>query len=190
MSRYLLIFSCLLVLVTHVHAKELQSNTATAESTSMEEIISPVQSLELALRNIQIKIDEKELKKITFRSRDIAITSNETLQQIAEVLKNHPDVLVEIRGHTDSMGKYATNMRLSQIRAQAVKDYLIENHHIPAEQLKPFGYGGAKPVADNRRSEGRRQNRRIEFSVIYTKMAAPEPSAEGENTERNEKDVK
>jgi outer membrane protein OmpA-like peptidoglycan-associated protein len=85
------------------------------------------------------------------------------LNQVAEVLKGHPDLpVLEVQGHTDSTGKPANNLRLSQRRADAVRAYLIKRG-IPAERLSAKGYGPDRPVESNETPEGREANRRVEF---------------------------
>lgn len=72
---------------------------------------------------------------------------------------------VKIIGHTDSQGNPEKNMKLSQERAEAVKQYLIAKG-IVATRLSTAGMGASKPVADNATEEGRKKNRRIEFEVL------------------------
>ena len=74
------------------------------------------------------------------------------------------DVEVTVEGHTDSTGSAALNERLSLARAQAVRDALVIRG-VAADLLDAEGYGAAWPVASNETSEGREQNRRIEFNV-------------------------
>ena len=88
----------------------------------------------------------------------------EDLDAIVELLAQCEGVPVEVAGHTDSTGDADFNLGLSNRRAQAVVDYLIEQG-IPAERLEAVGYGESKPVADNDTAEGRALNRRIEFVV-------------------------
>ncbi len=87
------------------------------------------------------------------------------LDRVAEVLKENPNVKVEIQGHTDSVGPEDYNLRLSQARAEAVRQYLISKGISP-DRLIAKGYGEMMPIADNRTREGRAKNRRIEFVVI------------------------
>lgn len=89
--------------------------------------------------------------------------SRQFLDRIAELLAQHPDVPVAIEGHTDNDGSTESNLRLSQLRANAVRDHLVERN-IPYGQLKSYGYGEGVPIADNRTRAGRAANRRIEFT--------------------------
>lgn len=85
-----------------------------------------------------------------------------TLDQAAATLKEWGDVKVEVAGHTDSVASDAYNMKLSQRRADAVRDYLISKG-IAASRLTAKGYGESKPIADNNTEAGRYQNRRVEL---------------------------
>ncbi len=87
------------------------------------------------------------------------------LEQVIPGLKDNPEVVIEIRGYTDSQGSAAANQRLSERRAQNVMQYLIDRG-IDASRLRAVGYGENNPVASNDTPEGRAQNRRIEMVRI------------------------
>jgi len=87
------------------------------------------------------------------------------LDQIAKTLKDHPDIRVMIVGHTDSTGGEAYNMQLSLRRAEAIRDYLVEQG-VPMSQLMTDGKGESEPIASNDTERGRSRNRRIEFKVL------------------------
>ena len=86
------------------------------------------------------------------------------------VLKEYPDVRLEISGHTDSRGKPDYNRDLSQQRADSVKNYFIANG-IDAGRLTSIGYGMDRPIADNKTNAGRAKNRRTEFRLISAEEA-------------------
>ncbi len=85
-----------------------------------------------------------------------------TLNSIAQVMKDNPDIKFEVGGHTDSDGDDAFNMALSQARANAVRTQLI-SMGIDAGRLTTKGYGETKPISDNKTWEGKANNRRVEF---------------------------
>jgi OOP family OmpA-OmpF porin len=89
--------------------------------------------------------------------------STPTLKSIAAALKGHPDLKVEIQGHTDNVGAAASNMTLSQARADAVKAALTSDYGVTADQITTKGYGDTKPVTKNTTAEGRANNRRVEI---------------------------
>jgi len=87
------------------------------------------------------------------------------LNRAVELMLDYPEMTVEIAGHTDSIASEQYNLDLSQKRAGAVVDYLVE-HGIANTRLSPRGYGESEPVADNGTDEGRQQNRRVEFRIL------------------------
>jgi len=104
------------------------------------------------------------LQGITFITGKSTLTENakSILNTVYESLRDNPEVRLEIRGYTDSIGSAAANLNLSQRRAEAVRDYLVEKG-IAFARLKAIGYGEADPIASNTTQEGRAKNRRIEF---------------------------
>ena len=95
----------------------------------------------------------------------IKFQSAEVLNQIINVLKKYPNSRFRIEGHTDSTGKKAKNIELSQNRADAVKIYLIQGG-IDQSRLESKGYGPEKPIASNKNKKGRALNRRVEINLI------------------------
>lgn len=89
--------------------------------------------------------------------------SNGVLKEIADAIKSRPDIRIRIVGHTDSDGSDAANLQLSQKRAEAVKQALIEVFNVSEEALLTDGKGETQPVGDNKTREGKAQNRRVEF---------------------------
>ncbi|MGE0786171.1 MAG: OmpA family protein [Sandaracinaceae bacterium] len=84
------------------------------------------------------------------------------LNTVAQVMRDFPDITVEIQGHTDDRGSDEYNLRLSGERAAAVRQYLIQQG-IAANRMTAQGYGEARPIDTNRTPAGRAANRRVEF---------------------------
>jgi outer membrane protein OmpA-like peptidoglycan-associated protein len=82
------------------------------------------------------------------------------------ILKENPQIKVEIGGHTDASGAEKVNQKLSEKRAQSAKKYLQDKFNISADRMTVKGYGSTKPIADNKTKEGRSKNRRVEFRVL------------------------
>jgi OmpA-OmpF porin, OOP family len=91
--------------------------------------------------------------------------SKTILDKVAASLKERPDVKVEIAGHCDWVGSDAYNLKLSDQRAAAVREYLISKD-VMAGNLTSKGYGETQPIADNKTDEGRAKNRRVELRRI------------------------
>lgn len=121
----------------------------------------------VALHDDRIEI----LDKVYFTPGTTRIQPRSTrlLNQVANVLKNHPELLkLEVEGHTDDRGSAAMNTRLSLARARAVVRALMRRGVSPT-RLVAKGAGPSRPVADNATSQGREKNRRVEFRVVERK---------------------
>jgi len=100
---------------------------------------------------------------------DLKPESAPALAEIAKLLKASPALKVYVVGHTDMTADLATNLKLSQARAQSVVTALIGQHGIAAGRLLPFGAGPYAPIASNKIDEGRAKNRRVELVEISVK---------------------
>jgi len=109
----------------------------------------------MVLNNIFYDFD-----KATLRSASIA-----ELERLVALLNEKPSLKVEIASHTDNRGAPVYNQTLSEARAKAVVDYLVE-HGIKKSRLEFKGYGMTDPVANNESSDGRQLNRRTEFKIV------------------------
>ncbi|WP_031426598.1 OmpA family protein [Flavimarina sp. Hel_I_48] len=110
--------------------------------------------------NVQVRTVLFDLNKSTIQQ-----DSQSTLDDVIETMKEYPNTRFLIEGHTDSQGRDEYNMKLSQERAQSVKDYM-ESHGLPATRLSSQGFGEEQPVATNATAAGRAKNRRVELSLI------------------------
>jgi OOP family OmpA-OmpF porin len=119
------------------------------------------------------------IKGINFKvkSADIQKSSFPLLNNAVKVMKEYPDLRIEISGHTSSEGVAEQNMKLSQDRAASVKAYLV-TQGIAENRITTVGYGSTKPIGNNLTSKGREQNRRIEFRLVSGADAAATPGAE------------
>lgn len=124
------------------------------------------------------KIEIKE--KVYFRTGRARIRrrSFKMLNQVASVLRNYEHIeKVRIEGHTDARGPKRRNQRLSQRRAEAVRQFLV-NKGIAPERLVAKGYGEQMPIASNRTRPGRRRNRRVEFVILERSPLGEDVSAQ------------
>lgn len=110
----------------------------------------------IVLRNIFF-----DFNKATLRPASVA-----ELERLTKLLTDNPKMRIEISGHTDNVGSATYNQKLSQSRANAVVDYLVEKKGIKRERLEFAGYGFTQPIADNISDEGRQLNRRTEFKIL------------------------
>lgn len=99
--------------------------------------------------------------KATIRPADVA-----ELQKAVAFVQRYPGRRIAIVGHTDNVGNPTHNQRLSERRAAAVKDYLLQHGVSGGERLTTMGYGQTRPIADNATATGRAQNRRVELVAV------------------------
>jgi len=92
------------------------------------------------------------------------------LQKVAEILKNNPILKIEIAGHTDNIGSDEYNMKLSQKRAEAVKNILVNRFGIDPNRIVAKGYGEKYPLVPNTTATNRALNRRVEIVNITNKQ--------------------
>lgn len=92
--------------------------------------------------------------------------SFETLNNLAELMKRKKTMVIELAGHTDNVGNDGANQKLSEQRAESVKQYLIKKG-VPAQRIIAVGYGSTKPVASNDSEQGRQKNRRTEVNILH-----------------------
>ncbi|HET7501469.1 MAG TPA: OmpA family protein [Kofleriaceae bacterium] len=118
--------------------------------------------------NLVVVTEKKiELKQTVFFDTNRATikkVSFALLDEVAQAMNDSPTIKVEIQGHTDSQGNDAFNLKLSQKRAESVRNYLIKKG-VTSDRMEAKGYGENVPIADNRTSAGRAQNRRVEFVI-------------------------
>lgn len=88
-----------------------------------------------------------------------------SLDRLADTLRSHPSLSVELQGHTDSIGGETSNLALSTRRAEAARDHLLRLN-VPATQVKVRGFGETRPVAGNDTADGRARNRRVEAAAL------------------------
>lgn len=122
-------------------------------------------SMENALESALEKTGRVDIHSIyfSFNSDQIRPQSKPTLQEIADILKRHPDWKLAIEGHTDSIGSDQSNQDLSSRRSAAVKTALTSDYEIDEARLTTSGHGESAPKDTNETPEGRAHNRRVEL---------------------------
>lgn len=121
------------------------------------------------------------LQQVQFKtgSHVILPASDELLQQVSDVLREHPEIVrIEVQGHTDNRGSAAYNQGLSQRRAASVVKWLVGRGQIEDGKLVAKGYGFDQPIASNDTDDGRQQNRRVQFKIIETQKKSAQQGQE------------
>ena len=107
-----------------------------------------------AVVNIQFDTNKSDIKPQYYNE----------LKKLGDFLTEFPNAKGVVEGHTDNVGNNASNMKLSQRRADSVRNYIVKTFGIAPERIKAQGYGPTKPLASNKTKEGKAQNRRIEVN--------------------------
>ncbi len=110
---------------------------------------------EFTLNDVKYDVGKATLRPESFKQ----------LQDLFEYLQWKTDLKIEIAGHTDNVGKAEDNLKLSQLRAESVREWLLKKG-IGADRIVAKGYGATRPIADNTTDVGRQKNRRTEVHII------------------------
>jgi OOP family OmpA-OmpF porin len=124
--------------------------------------------LEMNFKLQPIEVGAKvNLKSVLFQqsTSNLLPESADELNMVADFMLNNPKVSIELGGHTDNKGLQSHNVKLSKMRVDKVKAYLV-NRGIDAKRISGKGYGGSRPIADNNEEDSRKLNRRVEFTIV------------------------
>tara|TARA_R110002012_G_scaffold168842_3_gene332474 strand:+ start:32986 stop:33696 length:711 start_codon:yes stop_codon:yes gene_type:complete len=121
-------------------------------------------TLELSPIKIGMKL---QLKEVFFETNSAKMLEESLaeIQEVYELLWEHPNLVVQIAAHTDNTGTHDDNMELSGRRAQAIVE-VLKDKGVPEKMLAAKGYGETKPLLPNTTEENKQKNRRVEFIVI------------------------
>jgi len=115
----------------------------------------PEEVIRTDFSNLEFELNRAVIKQISYADLD----------ELAKIMKNHPNFKLEISGHTDNVGSEASNLKLSKARAMAVRTALV-TRKVAASRIKVEYFGSSKPIAPNTTEEGRAKNRRVELKLI------------------------
>ena len=158
-----------------VQPKE-EAETIVQVEEKAEPVVEPAKPAEPAVKTEPVAKEEVKpeaiikreapvtLEGVTFATGSVVLVPKAklTLDRVVQTLADYPEMTIEVRGYTDSVGRRILNMALSQRRADSVKQYLT-GKGIDGKRIQTRGFGPDFPVASNDTAEGRAQNRRIEF---------------------------
>ncbi len=118
--------------------------------------LAPIQAgVSVPLSNIFFQFGKATLEEESFPE----------LNRLIDVMKLNPNMIIEVRGHTDNVGTAEANLKLSQERANSVRDYMVSKA-IDIKRVQSVGFGESKPIAPNNTTEGQAKNRRVEFIIV------------------------
>jgi outer membrane protein OmpA-like peptidoglycan-associated protein len=138
-----------------VHGAEAQQ-VVVVEEVVVEEVAvaEPAEAVRVEL-DVKFDFDKAEVKQESYGD----------IKALADFMKQYPQTSTVVEGHTDSVGSDAYNQGLSERRASAVRDVLVNQYGVESSRVQAVGYGESRPVADNATADGRAINRRVEAEV-------------------------
>ncbi|MFL9815158.1 OmpA family protein [Stutzerimonas sp. VN223-3] len=142
------------------------ANGTEQETVAMVETVEPTpvaepEEPEPMAEPVRVELDVK----FDFDRAQVKQDSMDDIQDLADFMKQYGQTSTVVEGHTDSVGTDAYNQRLSERRANAVRDVLVNQYGLEGSRVDAVGYGESRPVADNSTDEGRAINRRVEAEV-------------------------
>jgi peptidoglycan-associated lipoprotein len=142
--------------------------SADAASAAAAAVNTRADSIEKASKRLVYEVVLSEDKgNFKFGQSSMPETVTPELDQLVSQLKANPNgAYIEIEGHTDNVGPKDINLKLGLERAENVKRYLYENHQVPLHKINVISYGEEKPIGDNKKRDGRAQNRRVVIKVL------------------------
>ncbi|SDL58352.1 Outer membrane protein OmpA [Pseudomonas indica] len=140
-----------------VHGQGEEETVAAVEEQPMPEPTPMPEAAEPVRVELDVKFD--------FDKSVVKPESYDDIRSLADFMKQYPQTSTVVEGHTDSIGTDAYNQGLSERRANAVRDVLVNQYGIEGSRVDTVGYGESRPVADNATDAGRAINRRVEAEV-------------------------
>ncbi|NQD95271.1 OmpA family protein [Pseudomonas sp. CrR25] len=126
-----------------------------------EPMPEPTPVAEPMMETVRVELDVK----FDFDKASVKEESYGDIKNLADFMNQYPQTTTVVEGHTDSKGTDAYNQKLSERRANAVREVLVNQYGVPGERVNAVGYGESQPVADNASDAGRAVNRRVEAEV-------------------------
>ncbi|WP_439888445.1 OmpA family protein [Pseudomonas sp. MBLB4123] len=133
---------------------------APAPVAAVQPVAEPVQAEE-PMEMVRVELDVK----FDFDKANVKQESYGDIKNLADFMNQYPQTTTTVEGHTDAKGSDAYNQKLSERRANAVREVLVNQYGVSGERVNAVGYGESRPVADNASDAGRAINRRVEAEV-------------------------
>lgn len=140
-----------------VHGADSQKVAQVEEVVVEQEEVVVAEPAEAVRVELDVKFD--------FDKAQVKQDSYGDIKALADFMKQYPSTSTVVEGHTDSVGSDTYNQGLSERRAKAVRDVLVNQYGVEGNRVNAVGYGESRPVADNATAEGRAINRRVEAEV-------------------------
>jgi outer membrane protein OmpA-like peptidoglycan-associated protein len=141
---------------------------AEAEMARLEEALGKIAETRRTALGLVMNLGEDTLK-FDFDKADLKPENRELLSRIAGILLTSSDYTLSVNGHTDDVGTDEYNQKLSERRARAVYDYMLEAG-VPPEIITMQGWGKTKPLVEGKTNEARARNRRVELGIVNARV--------------------
>lgn len=178
-------------LQTRVGDLETEKKKTVQQAKDLEnEMRAGLESRDVTISNLKGKLTVNIMDRVLFDSGEAVLKQDgeAVLQKVADMLTKHPEIKIQVIGHTDNVPiragahtRSASNWELSTARALAAVHFLSEQAGVDPRRMGAVGYGEFRPVADNSTADGRAKNRRIAIAILPDELAAgdalPAPSA-------------
>jgi outer membrane protein OmpA-like peptidoglycan-associated protein len=144
------------------------SGSAAAANDAAKNALNKAEAVDQAVKRIVYEVVLSEDQgNFKFGAADLPDSAKAKIDEVVTQLMSDPKgAYFEIEGHTDNVGDRMYNEKLGLERAESVKRYLYEQHHIPLHRMNVISYGEDKPAASNNTRQGRAQNRRVVIRVL------------------------
>jgi len=153
---------------------------AEAELNRLQEALSQIAETRRTALGLVMNLGSDYLK-FEFDKADLRPEDKELLSRIAGILLTSPDYSVSVNGHTDDVGTDEYNQKLSERRAQAVRDYLVKAG-LPPDILSVTGHGKERPLVPGTSEKARAKNRRVELGIVNTRILYGRPGVTSGDT--------
>lgn len=161
----LMVLALIIAAATHDGGSDVTSPAAESPATTPTTATTPGASGQGVIDQINDTLKSGTGLQFVVGKAELVAASAATLDQVAAILKTNATLKAEVRGFTDDQGDANKNQVLSQTRAQAVVDYLVQKGGITAGRLTANGLGETNFIGDNTTEAGRAKNRRVEFAL-------------------------
>ena len=141
------------------------ANGTEEQTVAVVETVEPIPTTDVEPEPVAEAVRVELDVKFDFDRAEVKSGSYDDIRNLADFMKEYGQTSTVVEGHTDSVGTDAYNQRLSERRANAVRDVLVNQHGLDSSRIEAVGYGESRPVADNATEEGRAINRRVEAEV-------------------------
>jgi len=142
-----------------------------------DEMRTDLESKDVTISNLKGKLTVNILDRVMFDSGEAVMKPDgeSVLRKIAALLTAHPELKIQVIGHTDNVpirNRFPSNWELSAARALAAVHFLTDKAAVDPRRVGAAGYGEYRPIADNATAEGRARNRRIAITILPDELAA------------------